>query len=81
MISIVAALSRALLVTNETLVQKLRTFTAGVLVGTLAAYLMRHLPVSSFYKELFITCVAAFIATVWPVAEKKFVKWFGKKTV
>lgn len=79
MISIMAAAIRSLMVKQETLLQKIKTFMASVLMGMLMGYILRNSSISQLWTETIISCTVAFFSSVWPVMEKLFVKWIGKK--
>lgn len=79
MISIMAAAIRALMVNKESLVQKAKTLIASVLMGMLMGYILRNSSLGQLWKDTFISCTAAFFSQVWPLLEKIFIKWLGKK--
>lgn len=77
MLAIFAALVRALL-SKDPLATKIRVFFAGSILGTMVFFALRTINISSFWKEILCICFASFAATIWPVAEKKFIGWFKK---
>lgn len=75
-----AALIRALMTKNETLLQRVKTFTAGVCMAILIAILLLDAPLKEFWKEIIIGAASAFVSTLWPLLENFVVKIFKKKT-
>lgn len=79
-VSTLAATIRALMTKNETLLQRVKTFVAGVCMGILIAILLMDAPLKEFWKEILIASSAAFISSVWPLLEKGVIKLVKKKT-
>jgi ABC-type uncharacterized transport system permease subunit len=79
MIATMAATVRALIVKGESNVQRIRTLLAGVLLGTLVSYILRNIHMADYLKDILVACSAAFVSTLWPVIEKKFLRWVDKK--
>jgi ABC-type siderophore export system fused ATPase/permease subunit len=77
-IGILAATIRALMAKNETTMQRVRNFIAGVCMALVLGFILREITLSNFWKEIIIGCAAAFISTIWPVLEN-FVTRFTKK--
>lgn len=78
-LGILAAGVRALVVSNEKPMQKLRNFFAGVLMALFLGYVLRYSTFSEFSKSLIIGGMSAFISTVWEALEKLVKKWVTKK--
>jgi uncharacterized membrane protein len=70
---------RALIVSNEKPMQKVRTFFAGVFISLFLGYVLMHTEMSEFYKSLIIGGSSAFISTVWPTLERLAKKYVSKK--
>jgi hypothetical protein len=78
-IGTLAATIRALMAKNETTMQRVRNFIAGVSMALLLGFILRELTLSNFWKEIIIGCSAAFISTIWPVLESFVFRFIKKK--
>jgi hypothetical protein len=79
-IGTLSATIRALMTNNETLLQRIKTFTAGVCMAILLAILLAEAPLKEFWKEMIIGAAAAFISSIWPLLERGVIKLVKKKT-
>lgn len=75
----ITAAIRALLTKNESPVERLRNFLAGVFMAVFLGFVLRDAAISNFWKEIIVGCASAFISTVWPIIEKLVVKSVKKK--
>jgi hypothetical protein len=75
----VAAAIRSLLVSNETLTQRIRNFFAGVFMAAFCGYALHFTDLSEFYKTIIVGVSSAFISTFWPVLERLAKRWLIKK--
>ena len=75
----IAASIRALMVSNETPIQKVRTFFAGVLMSALCAFILTTTAFSALWRYLITASFSAFISTVWPILEKITTNTLKKK--
>lgn len=69
---------RTLLTKNETTVQKISNFFAGVIASVVIGFIIRNTNLSEFWRELIASASGAFISQVWPNIES-FVKRFVNK--
>jgi uncharacterized membrane protein YccC len=79
MIAVMSALVTALLSKDKPVMVKLREFFAGVVLGTLLAFLFRDSTMSGMVREGIIVCASGFASRIWPLVEKKVAKWVNKK--
>jgi hypothetical protein len=75
-----AATIRALLTKNETPMQRVRNFLAGVCMAVFLGFILRDATLSNFWKEIVIGCSAAFISSIWPVLEIFVMKYVKKRS-
>lgn len=78
-IGTLAATIRALMAKNETTMQRVRNFIAGVSMALLLGFILREITLSNFWKEIIIGCSSAFISTIWPVLENFVLKFIKKR--
>lgn len=78
-IGTLAATIRALMAKNETTMQRVRNFIAGVSMALLLGFILREITLSNFWKEIIIGSSAAFISTIWPVLESFVLRFVKKK--
>lgn len=79
-IGILAATIRALMAKNETTMQRVKNFIAGVCMSLFLGFILREITLSNFWKEIIIGCSAAFISTIWPVIENFVLRFVKKKS-
>lgn len=78
-IAILASTIRMLMAKQETTMQRVRNFVAGVFMGLLLGYILRYYE-NHLVKEVAIGLLSAFISSVWPILENFVVRITKKKT-
>ena len=78
-IGLLGATIRALL-TNESPMQKVRTFVAGVVMSVLVGVILRDAAMSEMWKEIIVGACGAFVSSFWPVLEAGVKKIVKRKT-
>lgn len=78
LLGIGTAIIRALLVKNESFLEKVRTFAAGVVMAIVLGFILRNSSWSEMWKEIVIGSSSAFISSIWPLLER-FVKSYVTK--
>ncbi len=69
----------ALLDKKTSLIDKVRNAFAGIIVGVLAAYIMRDTKWYEMAKEVFLVAISSFVGVFWPIFQEAAI-FFIKST-